>query len=246
MSAVERRIVHEALKDDPEVDDGERGRRAEPLRRRGSRGTPSTDASCMSHGRARPLARSRRRDAGPDGAARPGRGAPRAARRRAARRPARRARARRRSSTSARAAARPGSRSPRRFPDRRVTLLEAERRKCDFLERWTAELPNLDVVWGRAEEQPLETYRRRGREGARAAAGRGRVVPAARPRGRRGVLWVGPSADPSSRVRTVAGSARRPSSRQAPDGLRSCCARRADAARLPAPPGHARGSARSR
>ena len=39
-----------------------------------------------------------------------------------------------------------------------MTLLEAERRKCDFLERWTAELPNLRVVWGRAEEQPLETY----------------------------------------------------------------------------------------
>ena len=32
-----------------------------------------------------------------------------------------------------------------------VTLLEAERRKCDFLERWTRELPNLRVVWGRAE-----------------------------------------------------------------------------------------------
>ena len=28
MSAVERRIVHEALKDDPEVDDGERGQRS--------------------------------------------------------------------------------------------------------------------------------------------------------------------------------------------------------------------------
>ena len=44
------------------------------------------------------------------------------------------------------------------LPERAMTLLEAERRKCDFLERWTAELPNLRVVWGRAEEQPLETY----------------------------------------------------------------------------------------
>ena len=40
------------------------------------------------------------------------------------------------------------------LPDRHVTLLEAERRKCLFLEPWAAELPNLAVTWGRAEEQP--------------------------------------------------------------------------------------------
>jgi 16S rRNA (guanine527-N7)-methyltransferase len=44
------------------------------------------------------------------------------------------------------------------LPEREVTLLEATRRKCDFLERWTAELPNLRVVCGRAEEQPLEAW----------------------------------------------------------------------------------------
>ena len=44
------------------------------------------------------------------------------------------------------------------LPDREVTLLEAERRKCEFLGRWTGELPNLRVVWGRAEDQPLETF----------------------------------------------------------------------------------------
>jgi 16S rRNA (guanine527-N7)-methyltransferase len=44
------------------------------------------------------------------------------------------------------------------LPDREVTLLEAERRKAAFLERWTGELPNLAVVWGRAEEQPVEEY----------------------------------------------------------------------------------------
>jgi len=43
-------------------------------------------------------------------------------------------------------------------PLREVTLLEATRRKCDFLQRWTAELPNLRVVCGRAEEQPLDTW----------------------------------------------------------------------------------------
>ncbi len=44
------------------------------------------------------------------------------------------------------------------FPEREVTLLEATRRKCDFLERWAHELPNLRVVCGRAEEQPVDTY----------------------------------------------------------------------------------------
>jgi 16S rRNA (guanine527-N7)-methyltransferase len=44
------------------------------------------------------------------------------------------------------------------LPERGVTLLEATRRKCDFLERWTAELPNLRVVCGRAEEQPVDAW----------------------------------------------------------------------------------------
>jgi 16S rRNA (guanine527-N7)-methyltransferase len=44
------------------------------------------------------------------------------------------------------------------LPARRVTLLESQRRKCDFLSRCAAELPNVDVVWGRAEEQPVEVF----------------------------------------------------------------------------------------
>jgi 16S rRNA (guanine527-N7)-methyltransferase len=44
------------------------------------------------------------------------------------------------------------------LPEREVTLLEASRRKCEFLERWTPELPNLRVVCGRAEEQPVEAF----------------------------------------------------------------------------------------
>ena len=39
-----------------------------------------------------------------------------------------------------------------------MTLLEATRRKCEFLERWTVDLPNLRVVCGRAEEQPLDAW----------------------------------------------------------------------------------------
>jgi 16S rRNA (guanine527-N7)-methyltransferase len=44
------------------------------------------------------------------------------------------------------------------LPEREVTLLEASRRKCDFLERWARELPNVRVVCGRAEEQPVDAY----------------------------------------------------------------------------------------
>ena len=44
------------------------------------------------------------------------------------------------------------------MPDRAFTLLEAERRKCAFLERFAAELPNVEVVWGRAEEQLVDGY----------------------------------------------------------------------------------------
>jgi 16S rRNA (guanine527-N7)-methyltransferase len=44
------------------------------------------------------------------------------------------------------------------FPEREVTLLEANRRKCLVLERLAAEFPNVRVVRGRAEEQPLEQF----------------------------------------------------------------------------------------
>src|SRR5262249_23457284 len=40
--------------------------------------------------------------------------------------------------------------------DREVTLLDAERRKCEFLRSWAPS--NARVAWGRAEEQPLETW----------------------------------------------------------------------------------------
>jgi 16S rRNA (guanine527-N7)-methyltransferase len=42
------------------------------------------------------------------------------------------------------------------LPEREATLLDAEQRKCDFLRRWAP--PNAEVVWGRAEEQPLERW----------------------------------------------------------------------------------------
>ena len=42
------------------------------------------------------------------------------------------------------------------LPEREVTLLDAEQRKCDFLRSWAP--PNASVVRGRAEEQPLEAW----------------------------------------------------------------------------------------
>jgi 16S rRNA (guanine527-N7)-methyltransferase len=42
------------------------------------------------------------------------------------------------------------------LPEREVTLLEANGRKCDFLRRWAP--PNARVVQGRAEEQETDTY----------------------------------------------------------------------------------------
>ena len=89
------------------------------------------------------------------------------------------------------------------FPDRSVTLLEAERRKCEFLERWTSDLPNLEVVWGRAEEQPCEQY---GVALAKALAPPPTAAEWCLPLVRDGgavVLWVGPSAEPD-RVERVA------------------------------------------
>lgn len=44
------------------------------------------------------------------------------------------------------------------LPGRSFTLLEAERRKCAFLEEVTRPLDNVNVVWGRAEEQPTDTF----------------------------------------------------------------------------------------
>ena len=73
-----------------------------------------------------------------------------------------------------------------------MTLLEAERRKCDFLERWAP--PNARVVWGRAEEQELEAY---GVAVAKALAQPPVAVEWCLPLVRQGgaaVLWLGPTA----------------------------------------------------
>jgi 16S rRNA (guanine527-N7)-methyltransferase len=87
------------------------------------------------------------------------------------------------------------------LPDREVVLLEAERRKCDFLERWAP--PNARVVWGRAEEQPVDWA---GVAVAKALApppvAAEWCLPLVRPGGI-AVLWVGESAE-HARVARVA------------------------------------------
>ena len=81
------------------------------------------------------------------------------------------------------------------FPDREVTLLEANRRKCDFLERWAREFPNVRVVCGRAEEQPVDSW---GVAVAKALASPPVAaewcLPLVAPGGA-AILFIGPSAD---------------------------------------------------
>jgi len=89
------------------------------------------------------------------------------------------------------------------LPDREVALLEAQRRKCEFLRRWEAQLDNVSVVWGRAEDQPTDVY---GAAVAKAlaqpAVAAELCLPLVRPGGA-AVLWVGPNAD-VPRVEAVA------------------------------------------
>jgi 16S rRNA (guanine527-N7)-methyltransferase len=79
------------------------------------------------------------------------------------------------------------------LPEREVVLLEAERRKCEFLEQWAP--PNARVVWGRAEEQQRDWA---GVAVAKALAHPPTAAEWCLPLVREGgavVLWVGPSAD---------------------------------------------------
>lgn len=79
------------------------------------------------------------------------------------------------------------------LPEREVTVLDAERRKCDFLRRWAP--PNVDVVWGRAEEQDPERW---GVALAKALAQPPVAAELCLPLVRTGgvaILWLGESAD---------------------------------------------------
>jgi 16S rRNA (guanine527-N7)-methyltransferase len=79
------------------------------------------------------------------------------------------------------------------LPEREVTLLEANGRKCDFLRWWAP--PNARVVQGRAEEQETDTY------GVAVAKALAPPVVAAEwclslvAPGGAAVLYIGPTAD---------------------------------------------------
>ena len=86
-------------------------------------------------------------------------------------------------------------------PDRDVALLEANGRKCDFLESVAREFPNVRVVRGRAEDQPVDEY---GVALAKALApppvAAEWCLPLVAPGGA-AILLVGPSADAAALVR---------------------------------------------
>jgi 16S rRNA (guanine527-N7)-methyltransferase len=89
------------------------------------------------------------------------------------------------------------------LPGRCFTLLEAERRKCDFLTSVTEGLPNVEVVWGRAEEQSVDTFGvALAKALARPPVAAELCLPLVRPGGA-AILWIGETADPE-RVSLVA------------------------------------------
>jgi 16S rRNA (guanine527-N7)-methyltransferase len=81
------------------------------------------------------------------------------------------------------------------LPEREVTLLEANARKAAFLKRVAVDFPNVRVVRGRAEEQPVETF---GVAVAKALAAPPVAAELCLPLvsvGGAALLYVGPSAD---------------------------------------------------
>jgi 16S rRNA (guanine527-N7)-methyltransferase len=87
------------------------------------------------------------------------------------------------------------------LPFRDVVLVEAERRKCTFLERVAP--ANVRVVWGRAEEQATDWA---GVAVAKALAQPPTAAEWCLPLVRSGgavVLWVGPSAEPDPVARVA-------------------------------------------
>ncbi len=84
------------------------------------------------------------------------------------------------------------------LPDREVVLLDANARKCAFLEAVAADFPNVRVVRGRAEEQPTDRF---GVAVAKALAPPPVALEWCLPLVRVGgaaVLLVGPTADPTA------------------------------------------------
>jgi 16S rRNA (guanine527-N7)-methyltransferase len=81
------------------------------------------------------------------------------------------------------------------LPEIEFTLLEAQRRKVRFLERMARDLPNVEVVWGRAEEQPVDGFVvALAKALAQPPVAAELCLPLVRPGGL-ALLWVGESAE---------------------------------------------------
>jgi 16S rRNA (guanine527-N7)-methyltransferase len=88
------------------------------------------------------------------------------------------------------------------LPERSFTLVEAERRKADFLREHAP--ANVTVVWGRVEEQPVDSCAvALAKALARPATAVEWVVPLLRPGGI-AILWLGPTADLDTVARVAA------------------------------------------
>jgi 16S rRNA (guanine527-N7)-methyltransferase len=101
------------------------------------------------------------------------------------------------------------------LPEHEVVLVEAERRKCEFLEQWTP--ANARVVWGRAEEQEVDWA---GVAVAKALAPPPVAAEWCLPLVREGgavVLWVGETAEPERVARVAERLAAQPA--DSPAGL---------------------------
>ena len=80
------------------------------------------------------------------------------------------------------------------LPRLSFTLLETERRKARFLERASEGLPNVAVVWGRAEEQETDAYAAAlAKALAKPPVAVELCLPLVRPGGA-AILWVGGTA----------------------------------------------------
>jgi 16S rRNA (guanine527-N7)-methyltransferase len=101
------------------------------------------------------------------------------------------------------------------LPQHEVVLLDAERRKCTFLERWAP--PNARVIWGRVEEQDVDWA---GVAVAKALAHPPTAAEWCLPlvrEGGRAILWTGPTADAARVARVAARLAADPE--DAPEGF---------------------------
>ena len=209
MTAVERKIVHELLKDDPEVETASEG--TEPNRFVVIvRGAPRLTRPAVAIARRSSAGSQAARDAGPDRDPRSG-GARRVLLDDALRGLELSQRVDGPIVDVGSGGGTPGIPLAASLPAPRGDPARGRAPQVRVPRARGRDLPNVAVVWGRAEEQPLESFGRRGREGAGTAAGRGGVVPAARS---------------AKAARCCSGSARLPTPPRSPRSRRSSAAAR--------------------